>query len=145
MRLGLIVLVLLPPLLIGNPTRKVSGIVYAFQGYQDTWDHVHINELHQKVIGEIKGNWPEGSVVMTSWPFLEILKLNYGGYGPRVKYGLTMAPLTDELPDVFLFTDFPQQIGDEDLRTIIESGRFRERTFSFKDYHLRLFEKVAPR
>ena len=143
--LGMILLILLPPLLIGNPTRKIPGPFYAFQGYQDTWDHLSILRLHEEVISEVKSNWPQGSVVMTSWPFLEMLKLNHGGYGARVEYVLTMEPLSGDLPDVFLFTDFPQQLSEEDLKTVMESKRYRERIFSFKDYHLRLFEKVAPR
>lgn len=139
--IGAICLVLLPPvLIIGNPTQNNEPPFYAFQGYQDSWAHLEIAKIHQEAVAQIKHNNPAGSMIMTSWPFLEIFNLKHGGYGPRINYRLTNDP-GNEVPDVILYANYPKSFPDGVLEKMLKRARYRERSFTYIKYHVRLFEK----
>jgi hypothetical protein len=122
-------LVLVPPLLVNTTLGR---------NYQDTWDYKNVQGIHDQVIREVKKNWPEGSVIMTSWPFMEILKSDYAGYGKSKNYQVVY---DTPGPDVIIYTDYPKQITDEELEKALKSADYTEKVFSFKDYHVRLYEK----
>ena len=126
-----LILVLGPQLLLGDPAREP----------QDSVEYGEILRLHQRVIREVKEKCPTGGVVMTSWPFVEILRSGYVGYGPRVDYQLVYQPQDGVLPDIILWTNFPRQIPDVTLWETVKKGDYQRQDFTFRNYRLMLFKK----
>ncbi len=126
--------------LIGEPDQDKSGPFHFFTGLQDSREYRNVLKLHQEVISVVKSHCAEGSTVMTSWPFLEILKSSTIGYGDMKNLNLKME--SDEgLPGLILWTDYPRQIKREKVDEILRMDAYAERIFDYQGYRLYLYEK----
>lgn len=129
-------------LLIGDPDRDLPGPFHFFTGHQDSRDYRNVLKLHQEVISVIKSHCEEGATIMTSWPFLEILKSGTIGYGPMKHFQLVKG-MEDKLPGMILWTDYPRQIARESVDEILKKSEYSEKIFTYQNYRLFLYEKKS--
>ncbi|MFL5784788.1 MAG: hypothetical protein ACJ76H_09280 [Bacteriovoracaceae bacterium] len=128
-------------MIIGNPNQAGRNVFYARTGYAETWDYEKILDIHERAVARIKAGYNDGATIMTSWPFLEILKCSWCGYGKAKNYNLVLKGS----PDAILFTDKPIQIDADDLKAALRTGSFSETIYRFDKYQIWLYEKkVKP-
>ena len=128
--------------LIGEPDQDRPGPFHFFTGHQDSREYRNVLKLHQEAISVIKSHCGVGAIIMTSWPFWEILKSGTIGYGDLKNFVLTRND-DEGLPDMILWTDYPQQIRRKKVDEILSRTEYTEKIFKFKDYRLFLYEKLS--
>lgn len=124
------------PLLIGNPNKKDSGILYHFTGHQDTLEYPRILEIHKAAMNLVKKSLPSGARVATGWPFIEMLRSSKIGYGARVPYRIN--DVSAGTPDAVIWTNFPEQLSWDLVQEFKTTASYSEKEYRFEDYLVRV-------
>ena len=133
-KVGLIVYLLLGAWSLGDPTSRPSGFFSYRSGLQDGLERSKIVEQHQAVMAATKGVLKDGDEVLTSWPFLEMLRSPHIGYGTVAQWRLVSDKRRVVAPQVILWTNYPEQIPFHGVKEIIARGNYRVQDFSY-GYH----------
>ena len=105
---------------------------------QDSFEYPAMIEKHRGAIKKLRASVPPGAVVMTSWPFLEMLRREHLGYGAVVKYQYAYRAY---VPAAMLWTDFPEQIPRAEIEKNLARAKYSQFDFSYGRYKVYLYIK----
>lgn len=127
----------------GDPTRNPPGLLSHRSGLHDGTERPAIRRQHKQVMAAVKAAVDDDDEIVTSWPFFEMLRSPYLGYGPT-RGRIRLASVGNAPPKAILWTNFPKQIPEVLLHEWLSSASYVAHDFSYLRNRVILYLRKDP-
>lgn len=122
---------------IGDPGLADDSVLHRYSGLQDTSAWPELQQIHTEAMRLTKQCTAPGGVILTGWPFFEMLQAKNLGYGPPGNYRVER-DITG-VPDTILWHNYPEQISPEKLQHWLAARAYTVVSFNRGPYHAKVY------